>query len=164
MVTVPIKIRTKILQAQVPTNPDCRKWKVYQLGLNKEFRISPTKAAQSSCCHTTQWPTSESCRKTHEAEKWKQVALPLASYRMKQWMYEEQIKEKVDLILMERESYQSFEGKGAFNPFFHSCLPCESVNRWLPLLMPATKSHSLSYINSLVKWISKISRIWLTSS
>lgn len=49
VVTVPIKIRRKILQAQVPTNPDCRKWKDYQLGLNKEFIISPTKAAWSSC-------------------------------------------------------------------------------------------------------------------
>lgn len=49
VVTVPIKIRRKILQAQVPTNPDCRKWKDYQLRLNKEFIISPTKAAWSSC-------------------------------------------------------------------------------------------------------------------
>jgi len=68
VVTVPIKIRRKILQAQVPTNPDCRKWKDYQLGLNKEFIISPTKAAWSSCI-TTQWQTAESDRKIYEAEK-----------------------------------------------------------------------------------------------
>jgi len=82
LVTVPIKIRRKILQAQVPTNPDCRKWKDYQLGLNKEFIISPTKAAWSSCI-TTQWQTAESDRKIYEAEKWKQAALPLTSYRIK---------------------------------------------------------------------------------
>lgn len=68
VVTVPIKIRKKILQAQVPTNPGCRKWKVYQLGLNKEFRISPTKAAQSSCATRPNGKLQNHAGK-HEAEK-----------------------------------------------------------------------------------------------